>query len=45
MNINYGIVEGLAQRVRGKQERYGRIAARALETIDGVRAILSRECE
>ncbi|HWQ59069.1 MAG TPA: methylenetetrahydrofolate--tRNA-(uracil(54)-C(5))-methyltransferase (FADH(2)-oxidizing) TrmFO [Clostridia bacterium] len=45
MNINYGIVEGLEVRVRGKQDRYGRIAARALETIDGICAIMSRDCE
>lgn len=45
MNINYGIIEGLDKRVRGKQERYGRIAARALAVIDGLCPVLSQECE
>jgi methylenetetrahydrofolate--tRNA-(uracil-5-)-methyltransferase len=45
MNINYGIIEGLDERVRGKQERYGKIAARALAVIDGLCPLLSQECE
>lgn len=45
MNINYGIIEGLAERVRGKQERYAGVANRALRIVDDIKAILSRECE
>ncbi len=45
MNINYGIVEGLGERVRNKQERYAKIAERALGIVDGLRAAMLRECE
>ena len=38
MNSNFGIVDGLSERVRGKRERYGRIAERALADIDALRA-------
>jgi methylenetetrahydrofolate--tRNA-(uracil-5-)-methyltransferase len=31
MNANFGIIEGLTERIRKKQERYARIAQRALE--------------
>ena len=35
MNVTFGIMEGLAERVRGgKQARYEKIAQRALETVD-----------
>ena len=33
MNANFGIVSGLSERIRKKQERYGKIAERALEEI------------
>lgn len=33
MNANFGIVEGLDVKIRKKQERYGKIAERALEEI------------
>lgn len=45
MNINYGIIEGLDTRVRGKQERYGLIAKRALNIIDELHETMDRECE
>jgi len=34
MNANFGIIEGLDERVRNKQERYGKIANRALEVLE-----------
>ncbi len=43
MNINYGIIEGLAGRVRNKQERYGKIAARSLVVIDEIRGMMFHE--
>ena len=33
MNVNFGIIEPLAQRVRGKRARYEALSARALETL------------
>ena len=33
MNANFGIMEGLSERIRKKQERYNKIALRALEII------------
>ena len=33
MNANFGIIEGLNERIRNKQERYSKIAQRALETV------------
>ncbi len=33
MNANFGIMEGLSERIRKKQERYAKIAQRALEII------------
>ncbi len=45
MNINYGIIDGLEGRIRNKQERYARVAARALETIDDICVLLSQDCE
>ena len=38
MNMNYGLMEPLAERVRNKKERYERIARRALERVDAVAA-------
>ena len=38
MNVTFGIMEGWPERVRGgKQAKYEKIAARALETIDGLK--------
>ena len=36
MNVNFGIIDPIETRIRRKQERYAAIAARALETIDGI---------
>lgn len=36
MNSNFGIVDGLPERIRGKRERYERIAERALADIDAL---------
>ena len=36
MNVNFGIIDGLDRRVRGKRERNLCIAERALEAIDGI---------
>lgn len=33
MNANFGIIKGLDERIKNKQERYGRIARRALDTL------------
>ena len=33
MNANFGIIEGLNERIRNKQERYNKIALRALEIL------------
>ncbi len=33
MNANFGIMEGLSERIRKKQERYNKIALRAIETV------------
>ena len=33
MNANFGIMEGLSERIRKKQERYNKIALRALEIV------------
>ncbi len=45
MNINFGIMEGLNNPPRNKQERYRAIAARSLELIDSFKNKLSSECE
>lgn len=36
MNMNFGIIESLDERVKGKRERYGRIAQRALQTLQQI---------
>ncbi len=36
MNINFGLIDGLPERIRNKKERYGRIAERALATLDEI---------
>ena len=33
MNANFGIMEGLSEKIRNKRERYNKIALRALETV------------
>ena len=33
MNANFGVIEGLNERIRNKQERYNKIALRALDTL------------
>lgn len=38
MNINFGLLEPLARRVRGKRERGERLAQRALERIQSIRS-------
>ncbi len=37
MNINFGIIEPIAQRIRRKRDRYAAVAQRALERIDAIR--------
>ena len=37
MNINFGIITPLEVRIRGKQERYAAVSARALETLEALR--------
>lgn len=34
MNANFGIIEGLSERVKNKVERYSRIASRAIEIVE-----------
>ena len=36
MNVNFGIIEHLDERIRGKRERYLKVAQRALAELDGV---------
>ena len=38
MNANFGLIEPCERRIRNKQERYGAIAARALDTIEALRS-------
>ncbi len=38
MNANFGLIEPFPRRVRNKQQRYGLIAARALDTIEALRS-------
>ena len=38
MNANFGLIAPYPQRIRNKQERYGRIAARALDVIEALRS-------
>ena len=33
MNANFGIIEGLGEKIRNKAERYNKIAVRALDII------------
>lgn len=37
MNVNFGIMAPLTERIRDKRQRYAAMARRALETIDGIR--------
>ena len=36
MNVNFGIIEKLDERIRGKRERYLKVAERALAELDGI---------
>ena len=38
MNVNFGIMENLGERIKNKRERYERISARALEKLDTIDA-------
>lgn len=38
MNANFGLIAPLERRIRNKQERYGAIAARALDVIEALRS-------
>ncbi len=38
MNANFGLIEPCERRIRNKQERYGAVAARALNTIEALRS-------
>lgn len=40
MNINFGIIDGLDERIKNKRERYGKISERALSQIE---ALIERE--
>ena len=40
MNVTFGIMDSLPQRIRKKTERYGKIAERALETVRQIQATL-----
>ena len=36
MNVTFGIMEGISERIRNKQQRYEKIANRALEIVDAM---------
>ena len=38
MNANFGLIEPLGRRVKGKQERYMQLALRALDEIEALRS-------
>ena len=38
MNANFGLIASYPKRIRNKQERYGAISARALDTIEAIRS-------
>jgi len=38
MNANFGLIESYPKKIRSKQERYGHIAARALDVIEALRS-------
>ena len=38
MNANFGLIAGYPKKIRNKQERYGAIAARALDYIEALRS-------
>ena len=40
MNVTFGIIDGIAGRIRSKQQRYEKIAQRALERVEAIRAEL-----
>ena len=43
MNVNFGLIDPLEQRVRGKRNRYAQVAQRALEEIDQYRDIVMED--
>lgn len=45
MNINFGIIEGIGEHIRNKQERYAAIAGRSLKIIDDIAEKMSHDCE
>ena len=45
MNINFGIIEPLGYRVRGKRNKNQEISKRALEVIDGLKEDVLRDCQ
>ena len=45
MNISFGIIEGLTNGPRNKQERYTRIAERSLGFIDEIKGEIQKDCE
>ena len=38
MNVNFGLIDPLERRVRGKQERYAQVAQRAMDVIEAIRS-------
>ena len=38
MNANFGLIAAFPKKIRNKQERYGQIAARALDVIEAIRS-------
>lgn len=38
MNVNFGLIDPLERRERGKQERYAQVAQRALDVIEAIRS-------
>ena len=42
MNANFGILPELGERIKDKQERYGKLANRSIENITNITKILHR---
>ena len=36
MNINFGIIDSLNERIKNKKERYEKISLRAIDTLKGI---------
>lgn len=43
MNINFGLIDSLDERVKGKQARYEKVSQRALETLDGMLPVITED--